>query len=269
MAGFTERIRLGTGILVLPLRNPLILGRQLITIQDLSDGRLILGTGIGDYPPDFQAMGVTYEARAAIFEDYLEALRKILGGGSVSHHGQFVHFDDAQFYPRVDPPPILVGGGVIAVPEPNDDRLAMRVLRRVARLGDGWMPDWGRPDVIERGVRTIRQLAQSYGRENPNLQITFSTKLYLADTDEEAQRKTHLSLEFAHQEANIVAKFGTRTPTKALTMSLIGSSKSLVKQIEEYGRAGVTCFKMAAMTSDLESLFCMMERFAKEIVPCF
>ncbi|HKM51251.1 MAG TPA: LLM class flavin-dependent oxidoreductase, partial [Candidatus Bathyarchaeia archaeon] len=164
ISGITKQLQLGTGILVLPLRNPLVLGRQLLTLQKLSEGRLIVGTGIGDYPAEFKVMNVPYDRRREISEEYLHVLREILHGGSISHHGKLITFDDAHFYPKVTPPPILIGGGVIAVPEPGQDKLSLSVLRRVARLGDGWMPDWGTPDLIAQGTKKIKELSSEYGR---------------------------------------------------------------------------------------------------------
>lgn len=268
LAGFTERIQLGTSVLVLPLRNPLVLGRQLITLQALSNGRVVLGIGNGDYPAEFKVMGVPYEGRGAITEEYLEVLRKILCGGSVSYHGKFLSFDDAQFYPKVKPPSILIGGGVIAVPEPGDDQLAMPVMRRIARLADGWMPV-GSPKIIERGVKMIKQLSRDCGRENVDFEVALSAFFHLADSDQEALKKTARSIEFAEQVGNIIAKYGTWTPRKIFERSLIGSANTLIKLIEDYEKSGVTAFKLLALTPDIDSSLRMMEKFSNNVVSSF
>jgi len=269
IAGFTKRIDLGIGVLVLPLRNPLVVGRQLITLQGLSEHRLVLGVAIGDYPAEFKVLGVPYRGRVGIFEEYLEVLHKIFHGGSVGYHGNLIGFDHGHFYPRVNPPPILIGGGVAAVPEPGEDQLVVPVLRRVARLGNGWMPDWGKPENIAQGISIIRDLARSRGRGNIDFQVTFSTTLHLANSDEEAVRKSAQSIDFAEQTANIVSKFGTRTPRKKLEYSLIGSARTVTERVEQYADAGVTRFKMMSLTPDVDSLLRMMEKFTKEVASSF
>jgi len=268
IAGFTERIQLGTGVLVVPLRNPLVLGRQLLTLQKLSKGRLILGTGIGDYPAEFKVLNVPYDQRTHIFEEYLHALRLILQGGSVTYHGKIIKFDNAQFYPRVNPPPILIGGGVIAVPEPGEDKLSLPVLKRVARLGDGWMPDWGTPEIVAEGVKKIKKLAKEFKR-NVDFHISFSTGFHLAATDEEAKRRTSHSINFAEKEANLVARFGTRTPEKIMQRNFIGSADTIIKRVEKYQNAGVNYLKLMTLTPSVESLLGMMEKFSREVMPSF
>jgi alkanesulfonate monooxygenase SsuD/methylene tetrahydromethanopterin reductase-like flavin-dependent oxidoreductase (luciferase family) len=269
VAGFTDRILLGTAMIVLPLRNPLVLGRQLITLQALSQGRLILGVAAGDYPAEFNVMNVPYETRGAITDEYLEVLCKILHGGSVSYYGKNVHFEDGQFYPKVNSPPVIVGGGVIAVPEPDDDKLSIPALRRAAKYGDGWMPDWGRPELIERGVKTIKDLARNYGKEHSSFQVAFSTAFHLADRDEDALRATAKSIEFAEREANVVAKYGVRTPRKTLERSLIGSRRTVAERIQEYALAGVSHFSLVPLARDIDSLLRMMEKFGKEVMTSF
>jgi len=112
VAGITQRVKLGTAILVLPLRDPRVLARQAITLQALSKGRLLLGVGIGDYPRDFRVMGIPYENKNALTDEYLEALTVAFRGGNVSFRGSTVSFENAAYFPKVPPIPILYGGGV-------------------------------------------------------------------------------------------------------------------------------------------------------------
>ena len=269
LAGITDRIELGIAIIVLPLRNPLVLGRQLMTLQSLSNGRLILGVGAGDYPSEFKALRASYRERGPIADEYLDVLRKILHGGSVNYQGHYVQIDNAQMYPGVKAPPIFIGGGVIAVPEPEDDRLAWGPLQRTARFGDGWMPDWGKPEVIQAGLREIKNFAKKYSRERTDFQIAFSTAFHLANSDEQALRNTAKSIQFSELEANVVAKYGVRTPQKTLERSLIGSRKTILNRIEGYVNVGVSHFSLVPLTKDVEATSEMISTFAKDVVASF
>lgn len=269
LAGITHRIELGIAIIVLPLRNPLVLGRQLMTLQSLSQGRLILGVGAGDYPPEFRAVRASYRERGPITDEYLDVLRRILHGGSVNYQGKYVQIENAQMYPRVNPPPIFIGGGVIAVPEPEDDRLASGPLQRTARFGDGWLPDWGKPELVQRGFSEIKEFAKKYSRERTKFQIAFSTAFHLADTDEEAFRNTAKSIQFSELEANAVAKYGVRTPRKTLERSLIGSRKTILNRIESYTNVGVSHFSLVPLTKSVEATIEMIASFAKDITASF
>jgi len=90
VAAITTHVRIGTSVLVLPLRNPLVLGRELVTLQALSSNRLVLGVAVGDYPDEFEALQVQYGERGAITNEYLTVLRKVFRGGLVSHEGRYV-----------------------------------------------------------------------------------------------------------------------------------------------------------------------------------
>lgn len=267
VAGCTSRVKLGTSILVLPLRNPLVIGRQLITLQQLCGDRLLLGVAAGDYPDEFSALGVRYEERGRITDEYLTVLHKIFRGGRVDHHGRYCDVREAWFYPTITPPPILIGGGVLAHPEPDQDRLVPAVLERVARLGDGWMPDWGTPSLIKEGIRTIRGLARKYGREDSQYTISFATVLFIADTDAQAKAITAKTIDAAEETANKIAKFGVRSPEKYYTKSLIGSPEIVRDKISQYAQQGVELMIMNCLAPDLPSFIRMLRRFREEVQP--
>jgi len=267
VAGFTQRIRIGTAILVVPLRNPLVLGRELTTLQALSAGRLVLGVAVGDYPDEFEALHVPYRERGKITDEYLEVLQKIFRSGVLRHDGTYITCDAAYFYPRVEPPPIFIGGGIFA--DPVEDRLSLPVLKRVAKLAHGWMPDWGTPDLLRQGVREIKRLRESYGRQDDDFELSWTTRFYLADTDEEARSMTARSIRGTDAVANVIAKRGMRTPQKAYENSLIGSPQSIAAKVAPYADAGVELLVMNCMAGDERSFVRMMRRFAKDVAPHF
>src|SRR5215470_3895253 len=129
LAAATSRIRLGTGVLVLPYRPPLATAKWVATIQELSGGRLLLGVGSGWMEAEFRAAGVARERRGRITDSTLAFLHRCFAADEVEANGQrFL------FRPRPSRPPIFVGG---APPH---------ALRRAVRFGDGWMPVGGDAD---------------------------------------------------------------------------------------------------------------------------
>jgi probable F420-dependent oxidoreductase len=128
LAGHTERVLLGTGLIVLPQRNPLVLAKQAASVDVLSAGRLILGIGVGYLEPEMTAIGVPMEARGARSDEYLAAMRSLWHDDAPSYDGRYASFAGVDAYPRPvqRPLPIVVGGHTEAA------------FRRAARHADGW-----------------------------------------------------------------------------------------------------------------------------------
>jgi probable F420-dependent oxidoreductase len=139
LAGSTSRLELGTTVAVLPYRHPLQVASMAESIDRLSGGRFILGVGVGWAKQEFAALGVPFEKRGAMTDDYLSAIRALWAGDVAFYEGRFVAFEDVRTSPdpvRSPPPPIWVGGS------------GETGLRRAVRYGDGWHPnnvrlDWG------------------------------------------------------------------------------------------------------------------------------
>ena len=131
-AGVTERVRLGTSILIMPLRNPVLLAKELATLQFLSDNRMILGAGVGWNEVEYEAVGVHKSERGKRTDEMLDIMMPLLEGETVTYHGRYYSVDDVFIEPRTSQrPPIWVGGGSqLAEPE---------VARRaeVRRVGQG------------------------------------------------------------------------------------------------------------------------------------
>jgi probable F420-dependent oxidoreductase len=165
LAAQTRRIRLGTGIVILPQRNPVVLAKQVAGLDVLSSGRFIFGVGAGYLEPEMAAIGVPYNERGARTEEYLAALRALWSDPPRSYAGRFVSFEGVVSRPRPvqrPHPPIVVGGHAPAV------------LRRAAEQANGWF-GWGLdPDQTARAVADLRDAAVRYGRppELGDLEIT-------------------------------------------------------------------------------------------------
>lgn len=155
IAARTTRIRMGTGILVLPLRNAVSLAKQLSSMDQLSEGRLIMGMASGWYKREFDAVGVAFERRGKIMDENLEVLRRLWTEPSVT--GTYPHYamSKAVMYPKPvqERIPILIGGYVDAV------------LRRAAVSGDGWLTYFYRPADFRKSWDKIRSFAAEAGKD--------------------------------------------------------------------------------------------------------
>ncbi len=154
LAGKTERIGLGTSVLVLPYRPAFPTAKWIATIQELSGGRLQLGVGVGWMRPEFQALGVPFGERGLRTDRVLETLHRCFDAVDdvVEENGQ-----PLLFRPRPTRPPIFVGGR------------GEHALRRAVRFGDGWMPMGSDPEKLAPEIAKLRELAQAAGRPTPEV----------------------------------------------------------------------------------------------------
>ena len=153
MAAVTERLRFYQGVYVVPLRNVFALAKALGTAAVLSGGRVSLGLGLGWMKEEFDLVGESFADRGPRGEEMLLVMRKLWSGEMVEHHGRFYDFPRLQMSPGVPAEvPVYVGGRTRAA------------LRRVARIGDGWIPDLLTLDELSRGVAEIRALRRELGR---------------------------------------------------------------------------------------------------------
>jgi len=160
MAAVTERLRFYTGIYVLPLRNPFVVAKAVGTAAVMSNDRVVLGVGVGWMREEFDLLEQSFAKRGRRMDEMIQVIRKLWGGGMVEHHGEFYDFDRLQMSPAPGKPiPLLVGG------------LSEPALRRVGRLGDGWISDIHTLDELRQIVERIRSYRVEYGRAAEPLQI--------------------------------------------------------------------------------------------------
>jgi probable F420-dependent oxidoreductase len=158
----TTTLRLATGILILPQRNPVILAKELSTLDVLSSGRVELGVGVGWLREEFDALGVPFEERAARTDEYIEALRCLWGEDEPCFEGRFARFDRAKSYPKPQQStiPIHVGGHTPAA------------ARRAGRLGDGFFPGRSTDDDLVPLLDEMRRSAKNVGRDPDAIEVT-------------------------------------------------------------------------------------------------
>ena len=157
LASRTSRVSLGTSVLVMPYLHPMVLAKELATLDHLCNGRLVIGLGAGSLPDENAALGVPYESRGRYCNEFLEVVRLLWTADRASFTGEFFDFDDLISSPKPlqDPhPPLVIGGN------------RPPALRRAARLGDGWHPMNVSPDGLARRLETVRSEAAATRREH-------------------------------------------------------------------------------------------------------
>lgn len=164
LAAATSRIRLATGVYVLPLRNVFEVARATGTLAILSGGRLVLGTGLGWMKEEFDIYGVDFRTRAARCDEMIGVLRELWSGGMVEHHGRLFDFPPLQISPAPPQPvPVYIGGNSAAA------------LRRAARLGDGWINAGSDPADVPGILAQLQREREAAGRAH----VPFETVIAL------------------------------------------------------------------------------------------
>ena len=162
IAASTKRVRLGTGVNILPQTNPLYLAKQAASLDFVSNGRFMLGVGVGWLQEEFAALGVPFERRGARADDYLAAMRKIWSGEVVEHESEFLSWHGFKSYPVPvqSPLPIVIGGS------------KGKALERVARFADGWYAPTATIDQIAALLPKLDDACRKVGRDRKTIEIT-------------------------------------------------------------------------------------------------
>ncbi|HTY56022.1 MAG TPA: LLM class F420-dependent oxidoreductase [Candidatus Binataceae bacterium] len=161
-ASVTTRIRLATGVCLVPERNPIFLAKEIATLDHLSGGRVALGVGIGWSAEEFRAAGVPFERRAARTREYIELMRRLWSEDKTTFSGEFVSVENVRSFPKPVSGaklPILFGGESDAA------------LKRVASYGTGWFGLGLTPEEVGNKVKQLHRFARDYKREPEELEI--------------------------------------------------------------------------------------------------
>jgi probable F420-dependent oxidoreductase len=161
LAAVTRRARLGTAVLAAPWRHPFITAKMLSSIDNLSNGRLIVGVGTGNFTEEFAALGIPYEQRGPLTDEAIEAWQVLFTQDEPEFHGPTWDFENLSFWPKPvqrPSPPIWVGSG----------RLTTPVRRRIARFASGWLPSLytASPTVIKDGIAMLQDEVGDSGEHN-------------------------------------------------------------------------------------------------------
>jgi probable F420-dependent oxidoreductase len=246
LAAHTERVELGTGILVLPLRRAAILAKTAATIETMSGGRLTLGMAVGWYEREFDACGVPFKQRGRIFEENLALMKQFWTGERVSGSAGGIEFRNAVMLPKPSPRPrprLLIGGYVD------------RVLRRVAEKGDGWLTYFYEPGPFRTAWRRIREHAENAGRDPDELDNVAQLPLCIDESFEAADGRVR---QYINDYFDLPAWSDSTAES-----SIRGTPEQCAEQIAEQAAAGVQHICLCPCNYEFEQV----ERFAAEVIP--
>ena len=244
VAGQTRRVRLGTSVMVLPLRNPVLAAKMLASLDALSGGRVILGTGIGWMAEEFGALGApAYKQRGRITDEWIRIMRACWTQKNPAYKGDHYSFSPVHFSPQPEKPiPIWVGGNSPAA------------LRRAGTLGDGWLGSRVGPADIPPAIAAIRQAAEAAGRDPAKLTMALGLE---ADILEQGAAKPQAGL-FAPPERG-----------------LIGTIAEITDRVGVLKEAGIQHLELRFRTArdekitTLEPTLECMQQFAETVMPKF
>lgn len=263
VAAVTGHINLGTSVLVLPTRNPVVLAKEIATLQHLSDGRFIYGAGVGWYDPEFEVVGGTRHERGRRTDEVLNASVQLLSGRDVTFEGEFYRFHDATIEPLTAVPPVWIAGGrqLEHAASPEKPRMAPSVLRRICRW-DGWIArPTSPPAQIKDDLREIdAALAQGgVSRAQRGFTVAHENFCWLS---EKARREEVL----AEQQRYMLNVVSDERPWDYIeSVYLTGTIEEVQRRIQERIDAGVEHLFLHTMTADLHQL----ELFAEHILVPF
>ena len=226
----TSRIRLGTAVLVLPMREPVYLAKQLATLDQLSRGRVIAGVGAGAYREEFEALhpNLASVRRSELVDEGIAALRALFSERTASFSGKHIAFRNIELSPKPAqvPLPIYVGGNSRAVVE------------RAARLGDGWIAASTTAAALRDGVSQLQELAAQHGRDPATIDIAPQFICTIARTEAEALRRFRESRLYVHLQSLSGSTLRDTGVEGLEQRNLIGSpSRSSIALVRSWMRA--------------------------------
>jgi alkanesulfonate monooxygenase len=260
VAGVTERVKLGTSVLVAPIREPVILAKQVATLQFLSKDRLILGAGIGWYPPEYAAVGQRRSERGARTDEILDIIMPLLEGETVTYEGKYYSVEDLLIEPTpATRPPIWIGGGsqLADAGSPDLPRFVDAVKKRILRT-EGWIPrPTCPPEEIARDWQELQSYLTEAGRDPGELVVAHENFMHFVATDDPAKARAE------QHEAFLRVMSEARGPAYLEKVYLFGTPDEIVESLQARIDAGVQRFMLHTLTPDPAQL----DLWATEIVP--
>jgi alkanesulfonate monooxygenase len=248
VASRTETIRLGTGILVLPSRNPVVLAKQLTSLDQISNGRLTLGMASGWYKREFDAMGVPFNKRGNIMDMNLEILNRLFTEEMVT--GKYPPYELAQAVlspksvqkPR---PPILIGGYVD------------RVLKRAAVAGDGWLTYYYTVEGFVKSWDKVRRFAEEAGKDPDTLKSINQLPIYVGASRKDVEAPMY---EWLTTEWDFAGWSDSTTDS-----AILGTVDECIEQLQAHLKAGVQQITLVPYRFDMEQIELIAEKILPEI----
>jgi probable F420-dependent oxidoreductase len=233
VAAVTQRIRLGSTVIILPYRNPIVQAKMFATLDVLSGGRVICGVGVGWLQKEFDSLGVPYAERGPMSDEFLQIFHLLWTAEDPEFHGKYYQFDGMQFQPKPlqNPFPIWVGGH------------SKRAIRRAIAYGHAWHPTRQTPDFVAAHLPYLRQEAERAGRDPESLTISLKRSLHITDIG-------------LHGET--VFRSGN---------SLVGSTQEIIDDARRCQDIGIHQLTYDFRIDEVEAQIAMMEQLADRVMP--
>ena len=272
----TKNLRLGTACMVTSTRNPLYLALEWATLDAISGGRTILGAGAGNPEEgvrrEFEALGLPFGKRSAVFEEGLAVLRQLWTEGKADFHGTYFDYDNVSFYsgtemaplmPVQQPPPMWVVSNPRLTGDAPPDVMQRRLeaaCRRIVRYGDGWMTCCRaqHPEELEDQLRAIEEYADRDGSDFSRLVIAYQVTMNIGDSEAEARAAFGDYISKYYPELSQAMDLSNWGP--------VGTPDDIAAWLRRFADAGVRHFICRFGAIDQ---FGQVERFAKEVLPLF
>lgn len=262
VAARTSVVRLTTGILVLPMRDPVLLAKQVATLDQLSGGRVTLGVAVGGYRDEFETVApdLRSAARADLITEGIEALRALFTERRATYHGKYRRFEDVESYPKPvqSPLPIYSGGNVEGS------------MRRAGERCEGWLPAKLGPAAIAAGRTRVAEYARRAGREPSAITTALQSVVCLGETTEQAHAR------FTASAFDLFRRSLERTMTRGvsredyLAANLIGTPDQVCEKVAAFERAGLDHFCATLFVANtVDELLEQMRVFARYVLPAF
>ena len=256
----TTILKLATALLVIPFRNPLVVAKEIATLDHLSNGRLLLGVGLGAYREEFESEFGAAQAgmvRGKMLDESLTILDKLFREETVSYTGTYFDIQNAQSFPHPvqDPFPFYFGG--------NSDNS----FRRVAKWGTGWLPALLTPAEVKEGIEKLEAACESAGRKISQIDVAPQFSVCVGKTHEEAVQKFEKSQIYYHTCTLSQSTMRGKDATNYMERNLVGSVEEVREKVEKYIEAGVSTFSALIFADNtLEQTRDHMQFFAEEII---
>ncbi|MET0220083.1 MAG: TIGR03619 family F420-dependent LLM class oxidoreductase, partial [Tardiphaga sp.] len=253
----TTTLKLGTALTVLPMRDPVYLAKQAITLDRMTGGRFMMGVGLGAYREEFLAWGgsrVEKARRGDMMDEGLAALELLFREDRCSYEGKYYSFKDLELFPKsvAQPFPLYVGGHNI------------EALERAARYGAGWLPAWRPLAEMEERVARLKSRAVELGRHPDAIEIAPQFSVTIGKTLEEAEKRYMASGLVAHR---VSLAYTGRDLSHQVTANLVGSPDVILEKIDKLRAIGVDhCSALMFPADTVSEMNEQIEWFATDVM---
>lgn len=257
IAAVTTTLKLGTALIVLPMREPVYLAKQAITLDQMSNGRFILAVGLGAYREEFVAWGgarVAGARRGDMMDEGIAALRLLFAEPRCSFAGKYYSFEDVEMFPksRAQPFPLYVGGH------------NMEALERAARHGRGWLPGWRPLAELKERIATLKARAAELGRDPSEIEIAPQFSVTIDRTLEAAEQRYMASGLVAHRKS---LAYTGRDLGHQVVANLVGSPDVILEKVAALHAIGVEhCSALMFPANSVAEMDEQIEWFATEVM---